>query len=66
MLLRLPESVQIGIGIETVKWGIPLALATLHNVGAAALVLAMVNLLRALWPGPPATVVLLRDVEPAR
>jgi cytochrome c oxidase assembly protein subunit 15 len=66
MLLALAVCAQIAIGIETVKWGIPLALATLHNAGAAALVLAMVNLLRALWPGPPASVVLLRDVEPAR
>jgi heme a synthase len=66
MLVALAVCMQIAIGIETVKWGIPLALATLHNAGAAALVLAMVNLLRALWPGPPAAVVLLRDVEPAR
>ena len=57
---------QIAIGIATVKWGIPLTLATLHNAGAAALVMAMANLLRALWPDSPAPVVLLRDVEPAR
>ena len=57
---------QIAIGIASVKWGIPLTLATLHNAGAAALVMAMANLLRALWPDSPAPVVLLRDVEPAR
>ena len=41
---------QIGIGITTVRLGVPLSAATLHNAGAALLVIAMVWLLRALWP----------------
>lgn len=41
---------QIGIGVATVHLGVPLGAATLHNAGAAMLVLAMVWLLRALWP----------------
>jgi heme a synthase len=65
-LLALAVCVQIAIGIATIKWGIPLALATLHNAGAAALVIAIVNLLRALWPDSPSAVVLLPDAEPAR
>jgi len=48
---------QIAIGIATVHLGVPLTLATLHNAGAATLVVAMVWLLRALWPGPTARVV---------
>jgi hypothetical protein len=35
-----------------VHWGVPLGLATLHNAGAAFLVVSMVWLLRALWPAP--------------
>jgi cytochrome c oxidase assembly protein subunit 15 len=48
---------QISIGVATVHLGVPLALATLHNAGAATLVVAMVWLLRALWPGPMVGVV---------
>jgi heme A synthase len=33
-----------------VHFGMPLPLATLHNAGAALLVIAMVTLLRTLWP----------------
>jgi heme a synthase len=65
-LVGLAVCVQIAIGIATVKWAVPLSLATLHNAGAALLVIAVVNLLRALWPRPPPLVVPLRDVEPAR
>ena len=43
---------QIGLGITTVRLGVPLGAATLHNAGAALLVIAMVWLLRALWPAP--------------
>jgi cytochrome c oxidase assembly protein subunit 15 len=43
---------QICVGIATVHWGFPLPLATLHNAGAALLVVALVTLLRALWPAP--------------
>jgi heme a synthase len=45
--------VQISIGVTTVHLGVPLALATLHNAGAALLVVSMVWLLRALWPAQP-------------
>jgi cytochrome c oxidase assembly protein subunit 15 len=48
---------QISIGIATVQLGFPLGLATLHNAGAATLVIAMVWLVRALWPAPPVSVV---------
>ena len=49
-LLVLAVLLQISIGLATVHWGVPLRLATLHNAGAAFLVLSMVTLLRALWP----------------
>ena len=57
MLLVAAVVLQISIGIATVRFGIPLPVATLHNAGAAALVLAMVWLMRALRPAPPARVV---------
>jgi cytochrome c oxidase assembly protein subunit 15 len=49
-LLPVAVVVQISIGAATVHWGVPLTLATLHNAGAAFLVISMVTLLRALWP----------------
>jgi cytochrome c oxidase assembly protein subunit 15 len=51
-LLVIALLLQISIGIATVHWGVPLALATLHTAGAALLVIAMLTLLRALWPTP--------------
>jgi cytochrome c oxidase assembly protein subunit 15 len=51
-LLLFAVALQISIGVATVHWGVPLPLATLHNAGAAFLVICMVNLLRALWPVP--------------
>jgi cytochrome c oxidase assembly protein subunit 15 len=51
-LLVLAVLLQISIGVATVHWGVPLPLATLHNAGAAFLVISMVWLLRALWPAP--------------
>ncbi len=71
---------QISIGVATVHWGVPLPLATLHNAGAAFLVISLVTLLRALWPerhaqtplpsgpGPsaPAAMVPLRRADPPR
>ncbi|MDP8983535.1 MAG: COX15/CtaA family protein [Pseudomonadota bacterium] len=57
LLLIVAVVLQISIGIATVRFGIPLPAATLHNAGAAALTLAMVWLMRALWPEPPAPVV---------
>jgi heme A synthase len=49
-----------------VLWGVPLPVATLHNAGAALLVVMMVTLLRALWPSTAPAMVTLRDVQPAR
>jgi cytochrome c oxidase assembly protein subunit 15 len=43
---------QISIGIAVVHFGVPLPLATLHNAGAALLVVTMIWLIRALWPSP--------------
>jgi cytochrome c oxidase assembly protein subunit 15 len=45
---------QIGIGMSMVHFGMPLPLATLHNAGAALLVICTVTLLRLLWPQPTA------------
>ena len=63
-LLMAAVALQIAIGVSMVHWGLPLPLATLHNAGAAALVICMVLLLRALWPEPP--VVPLHRVNPPR
>jgi cytochrome c oxidase assembly protein subunit 15 len=52
-VLILAVLAQISLGLSTVHWGVPLAVATMHNAGAAFLVLVMVTLLRALWPGRP-------------
>jgi cytochrome c oxidase assembly protein subunit 15 len=56
---------QIGIGISMVHFGMPLALATLHNAGAALLAICTVTLLRLLWPESPAAAELPARVEPA-
>ena len=45
---------QIGIGMSMVHFGMPLGLATMHNAGAALLVICTVTLLRLLWPEPVA------------
>jgi heme a synthase len=52
-LLMAAVILQVSIGIATVHWGVPLAVATLHNAGAAFLLLVTVTLLRALWPAAP-------------
>ena len=52
-LLIFAVALQISIGVATVHWGVPLPLATLHNAGAAFLVVSLVTLLRALWPASP-------------
>jgi cytochrome c oxidase assembly protein subunit 15 len=49
-VLILAVVAQVALGLSTVHWGVPLPVATLHNAGAAFLVLVMVTLLRALWP----------------
>jgi cytochrome c oxidase assembly protein subunit 15 len=59
-LLVCAVLLQIGIGVSMVHFGMPLGLATMHNAGAALLVICTVTLLRLLWPepaaGPAATV----------
>jgi cytochrome c oxidase assembly protein subunit 15 len=58
---------QIGIGMSMVHFGMPLALATMHNAGAALLVICAVTLLRLLWPeSPEVGVIPLRDVHRTR
>jgi cytochrome c oxidase assembly protein subunit 15 len=58
---------QIGIGASMVHFGMPLPLATLHNAGAAFLVICSVTLLRLLWPeSPEIGVIPLRDVHGTR
>jgi cytochrome c oxidase assembly protein subunit 15 len=58
-LLVLAVLLQISLGVATVHFGVPLSIATLHNAGAACLVISMVYLLRALWPatGAPAATI---------
>jgi cytochrome c oxidase assembly protein subunit 15 len=51
-LLVLAVVLQISIGVATVHWGVPLPLATMHNAGAAFLVISIATLLRAFWPVP--------------
>jgi heme a synthase len=65
-LLLLAVLVQISIGLAMVHFAVPLPLATMHNAGAALLVIAMVWLLRALWPAPASGVVPLHRVDPSR
>jgi len=65
-LLALAVLVQISIGVATVHWGVPLKLATLHNAGAALLVVSMVTLLRALWPVPAPGMIPLQRVDRPR
>jgi cytochrome c oxidase assembly protein subunit 15 len=62
-LLVAAVLLQIGIGVSMVHFGMPLTLATLHNAGAAFLVICMVTLLRLLWPKPAIGMVGLRDVH---
>jgi cytochrome c oxidase assembly protein subunit 15 len=65
-LLVLAVLLQIALGVATVHWGLPLSVATLHNAGAAFLVISMVWLLRALWPAAAIGVVPLRRVDHSR
>ncbi|MDE2293994.1 MAG: COX15/CtaA family protein [Gammaproteobacteria bacterium] len=48
---------QITIGVSMVHFGFPLPLATMHNAGAALLLLSMITVLRRLWPSPVLAVV---------
>jgi heme a synthase len=65
-LLVLAVLLQISLGVATVHWGVPLAGATLHNAGAAFLVVSMVRLLRALWPATAIGMVPLHRVDHSR
>jgi heme a synthase len=58
-LVVFAVAIQISVGVATVHWGVPLVLATLHNAGAAFLVVSVVTLMRALWPvsGTPAAAI---------
>ena len=62
-LLMAAVLLQICIGITMVHLGMPLLAATLHNAGAALLVLCMVALLRLLWPASVVGVVPLARVQ---
>jgi cytochrome c oxidase assembly protein subunit 15 len=65
LLLAGAVLLQISLGIATVHFGVPLAIATLHNAGAALLVVSMIWMLRALWPAPAVGMVPLpRDDRP--
>ncbi len=65
-LIAVAVVLQISIGIATVHWGVHLTLATLHNAGAAFLVISMATLLRALWPAPAVGMVPLQHADPPR
>jgi cytochrome c oxidase assembly protein subunit 15 len=66
LLVALAVAAQISIGVATVHWGVPLPLATMHNAGAAFLVISMVTLLRALWPTPAIGMVPLQHADSSR
>ncbi len=66
LLVSAATVLQVSIGIATVRLGVPLQLATMHNGGAALLVVSMAWLLRALWPAPPVGVVPLRRGDRTR
>jgi cytochrome c oxidase assembly protein subunit 15 len=65
-LLVLAVLLQISLGIATVHFGVPLSVATLHNAGAAFLVISMVWLLRALWPADAIGMLPLHRVDHSR
>jgi cytochrome c oxidase assembly protein subunit 15 len=65
-LLMAAVVLQICIGVAMVHFGMPLSLATLHNAGAALLVICTVALLRTLWPASATGVVPLAHVHRTR
>jgi heme a synthase len=65
-LLVLAVLLQISLGMATVHFGLPLSLATLHNAGAAFLVISMLWLLRALWPAAAIDMLPLHRVDHSR
>ena len=66
LLLIAAILLQVSLGIATVHFAFPLPVATLHNAGAALLVVAMVWLVRALWPGPPVGMVPFPNADRAQ
>jgi cytochrome c oxidase assembly protein subunit 15 len=52
ILVAAAVLLQIAIGVSMVHFGMPLALATLHNAGAALLLICVVTLLRGMVPLP--------------
>ncbi len=65
-LLVLAVLLQISLGVATVHWAVPLSVATLHNAGAAFLVVSMLWLLRALWPAAAIGMLPLHRVDHSR
>jgi heme a synthase len=65
-LLICAVLLQICIGVAMVRFGMPLALATLHNAGAAFLVVCIATLLRMLWPEPAIGMLPLHHVQRSR
>ena len=65
-LLVCAVLLQIGIGVSMVHFGMPLGVATMHNAGAALLVICTVTLLRLLWPEPAARPEATITVRPER
>jgi cytochrome c oxidase assembly protein subunit 15 len=65
-LLVLAVLLQISLGVATVHFGVPLSVATLHNAGAAFLVISMLWLLRALWPAAAIGMLPLHRVDHSR
>jgi cytochrome c oxidase assembly protein subunit 15 len=63
-LLMFAVLLQIAVGIAMVHFHFPLALATMHNGGAALLVIVTVTLLRALWPRAALEAAPARPPEP--
>jgi cytochrome c oxidase assembly protein subunit 15 len=57
---------QICIGVAMVHLSVPLPVATMHNAGAALLVICVVTLLRMLWPGAASGVVPLNRADRPR
>jgi heme a synthase len=65
-LLVAAVLLQIAIGVTMVHFAMPLPVATLHNAGAAFLVLCAVSLLRLVWPEPAIGMLPLADVHRSR
>jgi heme a synthase len=65
-LLIFAVLLQISIGLAMVRFAMPLGLATLHNAGAAFLVICIATLLRLLWPESAIGMIPLHHVPRSR